>query len=165
MIEKLKQKPLIIMVVCVLIGAAIGVVLSLIIFSDDGGADSNSVGDRFVLATGESPGAPDIWNQPQVIDVWEEAQPLTLDAARSLRWKKDVNCVPGIGYYSRRAAANDKPEPYSLIFDSLERVVGVYIYSENEQQPPWGYREATGPYPYPHWGLHLFFVDSTNACN
>ena len=164
MIEKLKQKPLIIMVVCVLIGAAIGVVLSLIIFSDDG-ADSNSVGDRFVLATGESPGAPDIWNQPQIIDVWEEAQPLTLDAARSLRWKKDVNCVPGIGYYSRRASANDKLEPYSLIFDSLERVVGVYIYSENEQQIPWEYRQATGPYPYPHWGLHLFFLDSTNACN
>ena len=164
MIEILRQKPLIAMIFSVLVGTAIGVVVSLIIFSDDGG-DSNSVGDRFVLATGESPGAPDIWNQPQIIDVWEEAQPLTLGAAKSLRWKKDVKCVPGIGYYSRRAAENDKPEPYSLIFDNLERVVGIYIYSENEQQSPWEYRQSTGPYPYPHWGLHLFFLDSANACD
>tara|TARA_Y100000758_G_scaffold298714_1_gene260316 strand:+ start:597 stop:1091 length:495 start_codon:yes stop_codon:yes gene_type:complete len=164
MIEIFKQKPLIVMFVFIFIGAVVGVALSLIVFSDDGG-DALSVGDRFVLATGESPGAPDIWDQPQIIDVWQEEQPLTLNAATSLRWKKDVQCVPGIGHYSRRAAANDNPEPYSLIFDSLDRVVGVYMYSENEQQAPWKYREDTGPYPYPHWGLHIFFFDSSNACN
>ena len=76
-----------------------------------------------------------------------------------------MQCVKDIGYYSRRVAANDNPEPYSLIFDNLNRVVGVYIYSEIEQEAPWEYTEATGPYPYPHWGLHAFFLDSSNACN
>ena len=164
MVEIIKQKSLLVILVSILVGTAIGVILSLVFISEDD-SDVISLGDRFVLATGESPGAPDIWDQPQIIDVWEEEQPLTLDVAKTLRWQKEAQCVQGIGYYSRRALANDKLEPYSLIFDNLNRVVGVYIYSEIEQQEPWEYREATGPYPYPHWGLHVFFLDSSNACN
>jgi len=164
MIEILKKKPLIVLSASILIGAGIGIVLSLILFSNDT-VDLTSIGDRFVLATGESPGAPDIWNQPQIIDVWEEVQPLTLTAANIARWEKEVTCIPNVGYYSRRAAKNDLPEPYSLIFDNLDRVIGVYLFSENEQQPPWQSSQATGPYPYPHWGLHVFFQDSSNACN
>ena len=164
MVEIIKQKSLLVILVSILVGTAIGVILSLVFISEDDN-DAISLGDRFVLATGESPGAPDIWDQPQIIDVWEEEQPLTLDVAKTLRWQKEAQCVQGIGYYSRRSLANDKLEPYSLIFDNLNRVVGVYIYSEIEQQEPWEYREATGPYPYPHWGLHVFFLDSSNACN
>ena len=164
MVEIIKRKSLLVILVSILVGTAIGVILSLVFISEDD-SDVISLGDRFVLATGESPGAPDIWDQPQIIDVWEEEQPLTLDVAKTLRWQKEAQCVQGIGYYSRRSLANDKLEPYSLIFDNLNRVVGVYIYSEIEQQEPWEYREATGPYPYPHWGLHVFFLDSSNACN
>ena len=164
MVEIIKQKSLLVILVSILVGTAIGVILSLVFISEDD-SDVISLGDRFVLATGESQVAPHIWDQPQIIDVWEEEQPLTLDVAKTLRWQKEAQCVQGIGYYSRRALANDKLEPYSLIFDNLNRVVVVYIYSEIEQQQPWEYREATGPYPYPHWGLHVFFLDSSNACN
>ena len=164
MVEIIKRKSLLVILVSILVGTAIGVILSLVFISEDD-SDVITLGDRFVLASGESPGAPDIWDQPQIIDVWEEEQPLTLDVAKTLRWQKEAQCVQGIGYYSRRSLANDKLEPYSLIFDNLNRVVGVYIYSEIEQQEPWEYREATGPYPYPHWGLHVFFLDSSNACN
>ena len=168
MTKIIKQKPIIGLFAGLLVGAVVGIALVSVVRISDDSNKTNSLGDRFMLVTGESLvntwGGE--WEDPVTEDMfWEEIQPLSLDAARSLRWKKDVKCVPGIGYYSRRAAANDKLEPYSLIFDNLERVVGVYIYSENEQQSPWGYREATGPYLYPHWGLHLFFLDSTNACS
>ena len=158
---------LILVVVTAFIGIGIGLILSLNIFESQS-TQLIGAGDRLMLANGESLIGGGAGKLPvlRVKDqVWEQNQPITLTEARNLRWKIETKCTPNIGYYSRRTAANDLPEPYSLIFDSLERVVGVYIYSENEQQPPWGYREATGPYPYPHWGLHLFFVDSTNACN
>ena len=80
MVEIIKRKSLLVILVSILVGTAIGVILSLVFISEDD-SDVITLGDRFVLATGESPGAPDIWAQPQIIDVWEEAQPLTLNAA------------------------------------------------------------------------------------
>ena len=95
---------------------------------------------------------------------WEEIQPLTLSEANNLGWEKGVICVPNVGYYSRRAAANDFAEPYSLIFDNQDMVIGIYLFSESQQQSPWEQMQATGPFPYPHWGLHIFFTNPSIAC-
>ena len=79
--------------------------------------------------------------------------------------KKILKLWEGLGYYSRRTAGNDTAEPYSLIFDNKDNVIGIYFYSQNEQSHPWQQVQSTGPFPYPHWGLHFLLQDSTNACS
>jgi len=165
MLEIIKQKPLT-AGICItfLIGTFIGIVLSFTIFTKYSGArDGNRVGNHFMLATGGTARTSQ-WEQKIEGENWEEILPLTLSEARSLRWKKDVKCVPNVGYYSRRAALNDYAEPYSLIFDNQDRVIGIYLFSENQQQFPWEQMQATGPFPYPHWGLHIFFKNPSTAC-
>ena len=68
------------------------------------------------------------------------------------------------GRARKNATKSAASESYSLIFDSKDKVIGIYFYSENQQGYPWQQMQSTGPFPYPHWGLHIFFQDSTNAC-
>jgi hypothetical protein len=53
---------------------------------------------------------------------------------------------------------------YSLIFDNQDQTIGIYLFSETQQQSPWEQMEATGPFAYPHWGLHVFFKNPSTAC-
>jgi len=168
MIKIIKQKIVLSgLLVSLLMGTSIGIALSLTVLISDDSSQSVSVGTRFMLVTGNS-AIPAGNTEMRVFvsegQLWEEMLPLTLSEAKNLRWKKDVQCVPNVGYYSRRAAANDLPEPYSLIFDNNDKVIGMYLFSENQQQSPWEQIQATGPFPYPHWGLHIFFQDSAKAC-
>ena len=166
MIDLIKEKPFIGLVITLIFGLAIGLIISLTFLSSDD-SKSNSIGDRLTLATGHS--AISAGNSEQRVFVsegqlWEETLPLTLSEARNLRWEKEINCVQGVGHYSRRNAANDTTESYSLIFDNKDKVIGVYFYSENEQSYPWQQVQATGPFPYPHWGLHILFQNPVHAC-
>ena len=165
MLEIIKQKAVIGgLFITFLIGTTIGLALSFTLLTkDDGASDVNSVGDYFMLATG---GTAILSRRGWKIEGenWEEIQPLTLSEANNLGWEKEVTCVPNVGYYSRRAAANDFAEPYSLIFDNQDMVIGIYLFSENQQQSPWEQMQATGPFPYPHWGLHIFFTNPSTAC-
>ena len=168
MIDIIKEKPFIGLVITLVIGLAIGLILSFTLISSNDGRDIPSAGTLLMLATGHS--AISAGNSEQRVYVsegqlWEENLPLTLNEARNLRWKKEVSCVSGVGYYSRKNAAKSAAaETYSLIFDSKDKVIGIYFYSENQQGYPWQQIQSAGPYPYPHWGLHIFFQDSTNAC-
>ena len=162
MIDLIKTKPFIGLVITLILGVGIGLILSFTILSSDNGG-SNSIGNIFTLATGSAETGSRGYTRSG-IQSWEETLPLTLNEARNLRWKKEVKCVPSVGYYSRRAALNDSAEPYSLIFDNNDKVIGIYFFSENEQGTPWEQMPATGPFPYTHWGLHIFFQDSSNAC-
>ena len=163
MIDLIKVKPFIGFVITLILGAGIGLILSFTVLSSDDGA-SNSIGSVFLLATGSAETGSAGYTRSG-IQAWEENLPLTLNEARNLRWKKEVSCVSGIGYYSRKNAAKSAAsESYSLIFDSKDKVIGIYFHSENQQGSPWEQMQATGPFPYPHWGLHIFFQDSTNAC-
>ena len=165
MLEIIKQKPLIAGIgITFLIGTFIGIVLFFTIFTKYAGAsDGNRVGNHFMLATGGT-SVLSVWDWKIEGENWEEIQPLTLSEANNLGWEKEVTCVPNVGYYSRRAAANDFAEPYSLIFDNQDMVIGIYLFSENQQQSPWEQMQATGPFPYPHWGLHIFFKNPSTAC-
>ena len=168
MFDLIKVKPFIGLVITLILGAGIGLILSFTVLSSDDGEDIPIMGTLLMLATGHS--AISAGNSEQRVYVsegqlWEENLPLTLNEARNLRWKKEVSCVSGVGYYSRKNATKSAAsESYSLIFDSKDKVIGIYFYSENEQDSPWEQMQATGPFPYPHWGLHIFFQDSTNAC-
>ena len=168
MIDIIKEKPFIGLVITLVIGLATGLILSFTLISSNDGRDIPSAGTLLMLATGHS--AISAGNSEQRVYVsegqlWEETLPLTLNKARNLRWKKEVSCVPGVGYYSRKNAAKSAAsESYSLIIDSKDKVIGIYFHSENEQDAPWQQIQSAGPFPYPHWGLHIFFQDSTNAC-
>jgi hypothetical protein len=168
MIDTIKEKPFIGLGLTLAFGLAIGLILSFTLFSSNDGGEMPSAGTLLMLATGHS--AISAGNSEQRVYVsegqlWEETLPLTLNEARNLRWKKEVSCVSGVGHYSRKNAAKSAAaESYSLIFDSKDKVIGVYFYSENQQDSPWQQMQSAGPFPYPHWGLHIFFQDSTNAC-
>jgi len=163
MIDTIKEKPFIGLIITLVIGVAIGLILSFTLLSSNDGA-SNSIGSVFLLASGSAETGSAGYTRSG-IQAWEQNLPLTLKEASNLRWKKEVSCVPGVGYYSRKNAAKSAaPESYSLIFDSKDKVTGIYFYSENQQGSPWQQLQATGPFAYPHWGLHIFFQDSSNAC-
>ena len=164
MIDIIKTKPFIGLIITLILGTAIGLALSFTLLTkDDGASDVNSVGNYFMLATG---GTAILSRRGWKIEGgnWEEIQPLTLSEANNIGWEKEETCVPKVGYYSRRAVANDIAEPYSLIFDNQDLVIGIYLFSENQQQLPWEQMQATGPFPYTHWGLHIFFSDPSIAC-
>ena len=147
-----------------LVGTTIGLALSFTLLTkDDAVSGVNIVGDYFMLATG---GTAILSRRGWKIEGenWEAIQPLTLSEANNLGWVKEVTCVPNVGYYSMRAAENDFTEPYSLIFDNQDIVIGIYLFSENQQQSPWEQMQAAVPFPYPHWGLHIFFTDPSTAC-
>ena len=167
MIELIKEKPFVGLIITLVFGLAVGLILSFTLLSSDDAKEINSLGSLLMLATGHS--AISAGNSEQRVYVsegqlWEETLPLTLSEARNLRWEKEVGCVEGVGYYSRRTAGNDTAEPYSLIFDNKDTLIGIYFYSQNEQSHPWQQVQSTGPFPYPHWGLHILFQDSTNSC-
>ena len=165
MFEMIKQKPLIGgLFLTFLIGITIGLTLSFTLLNkDDGPSDVNNLGDQFILATG---GTAILSERGWKIEGenWEEIQPFTLSAAKNLGWEKEVTCVPNVGYYSKRVTAIDFVESYSLIFDDEDIVIGLYLFSETEQGSPWEQEQAIGPFPYPHWGLHIFFTNPSTAC-
>ena len=165
--EIFKNKSLLILVVLFpLIGVGFGLVLSLNIFATDS-PESKGVGDRLMIASGESLIGGGAGHLPALItkdQVWEQNQPLTLNEATNLRWEMEAKCTPNVGYYSKKAAGNDLPVPYSLLFNNEKKVIGMYLFSEVQQPAPWQQVQTVGPLPYPHWGLHMFFYDQSNAC-
>ena len=49
-------------------------------------------------------------------------------------------------------------------FHNNEKVIGIYMVSEKEQQPPWQKMQTTGPFRNPHWGIHIFFTPPSTLC-
>ena len=165
MIETLKQKSAAaILLIALFGGTSIGIILSFTILNTGSKAsETNRLGDYFMLATG---GTAILSRRGWKIEGenWEEIQPLTLSEANNLGWEKEGACVPNVGYYSKRSATSALPEPYSLIFDKNNKVIGMYMFSEIEQRAPWQKMQARGPFRNPHWGLHIFFTSPSTSC-
>ena len=165
MIETLKQKSaMTILLIALFVGTSIGIILSFTILNTGSKAsETNRLGNHFMLATGGTSRLSQ-WDQKIDGENWEEIQPLTLSEATNLRWEKDPTCVPNVGYYSKRSDTGALPEPYSLIFDKNDKVIGIYMFSEIEQRAPWQKMQARGPFRNPHWGLHIFFTSPSTSC-
>ena len=165
MIEIFKQKFVItILLIALFGGTSIGLIISFsILNTDSNSSEINKLGDYFVLATGGTARLSQ-WDQKIEGENWEEIQPLTLSEATNLRWEKEPICVPNVGYYSKGSDNNATPKPYSLIFDKDDEVIGIYMVSENEQQPPWQKMATRGPFKNPHWGIHIFFTPPSTLC-
>ena len=165
MIETLKQKSaMTILLIALFVGTSIGIILSFTILNTGSkSSETNILGNHFMLATGGTSRLSQ-WDQKIDGENWEEVQPLTLSEANNLGWEKEGACVPNVGYYSKRPATSALPEPYSLIFDKNDKVIGIYMFSEIEQRAPWQKMQARGPFRNPHWGLHIFFTSPSTSC-
>ena len=95
--------------------------------------------------------------------------PLTAAEAVAAGWKDPVLCRVGRGRYFQKGPSGEG-EPYFLMYNSLDRLIGIYQYSEAEMPPPWEQMDSLRGgggltlIDFPHWGLFVYFQDSTRAC-
>ena len=100
----------------------------------------------------------------QIVD---EALPLTGAQAVAVGWKDPILCSPGRGRYFQKTGGGEAP--YLLMYDSADDLMGIYHISTTEMPPPWEFTKeifgGAGPViDYEHWGLFVYFRDSTQAC-
>lgn len=97
------------------------------------------------------------------------ALPMTASEAVAAGWKDPELCRIGRGRYFYKGVAGEG-DPYFLMFNDKDRLIGVYQFSEMEMPAPWEQMESlTGGggqviVDFEHWGLFLYFQDSTRAC-
>ena len=95
--------------------------------------------------------------------------PLTATEAVLAGWKDPVLCRVGRGRYFQKGDVNEV-EPYFLMYNSEDDLIGIYQFSEFEMPPPWERMDSLKGgggltiIDYPHWGLFVYFQDSTRAC-
>jgi hypothetical protein len=57
------------------------------------------------------------------------------------------------------------------MYNDVDSLIGVYLYSSDEMPPPWDKVDEIlggGGIPvvdYEHWGVFVYFQDSVKACN
>ena len=116
-------------------------------------------GAVFLTGDGGRPGA----SRPIV----EEELPLTGAEAVVAGWKDPILCSQGRGRYFQKTGGG--VVPYLLMYDSADDLMGIYHISMTEMPPPWEFTKeifgGAGPVvDYEHWGLFVYFRDSTQAC-
>ena len=144
----------------------LGVAISVVIFS--GGPEDHSLGPVklttggtvFVTGDGGRTGA-----SRQIV---EEDLPLTGAEAVAVGWKDPLLCDQGRGKYFQKVAGEGTP--YTLLYDSEDELIGIYLISDTEKPAPWELTEeikgGAGPIiDYEHWGLFIYFRDPTRACS
>ena len=95
--------------------------------------------------------------------------PLTSVEAIAAGWEDPILCSAGRGRYFQKGDVG-YGEPYFLMYDYLDQLIGIYYFSEGEMPHPWEYQEflkgAGGLViiDFEHWGLFTYFQDATNAC-
>ena len=95
--------------------------------------------------------------------------PLTAAAAVAAGWNDPVLCTVGRGRYFQKGDAGEG-EPYFLMYNSFDRLIGIYQFSEAEMPSPWEQMDSlTGGggltlIDFEHWGMFVYFQDSTRAC-
>ena len=93
--------------------------------------------------------------------------PITLNLANQQGWVKASSCIDGQGFYYTKS----EEQAIILIFDIDGNLIGIYQHSSNVMPEPWS--KTTGPLKtdgspilnYEHFGVYLFLLDPTNACN
>ena len=95
--------------------------------------------------------------------------PLTATEAVLAGWKDPVLCRVGRGRYFQKGDVAEV-EPYFLMYNSEDDLIGIYQFSEFEMPLPWERMDSLKGgggltiIDYPHWGLFVYFQDSTRAC-
>ena len=147
--------------------AAMGAVVMFLVFSWE--PSVTSVGDRVVLTSGgtidQAPRSDSALTSGQ-----EEILHLPLTAAEAVAagWKNPVLCSAGRGRYFQKGTP-DEGEPYFLLYNDQDELIGIYQFSETEMPPPWKrYDELRGAGSLllleEHWSLLVFFRDWIRAC-
>ena len=148
------------------VGIALGLAIWAMLLTEE--SDAASVGDRALLTTGGG-----VISQRRGLgageEIFEVQLPLTAAAAVGAGWVDPVFCSPGRGRYFGRVQAG-VAEPYFLMYDTVDRLIGIYMLSDTEMPAPWlrtDLLQGSGAAPvvdHEHWGLYVYFQEPTRAC-
>ena len=93
--------------------------------------------------------------------------PLKVDEALTAGWNGTIRCHQSQGRFYRKLSGED-PDPMMLLFNGGGDLVGVNLYSANEQPSPWGHlpegllgvqgRQSD------YWDLSIYFISPSEAC-
>ena len=88
--------------------------------------------------------------------------PLTATVAVTAGWNDSGQCLAGLGRYFTKGEG----EPYALMYNKADDLIGVYHFSSNELPPPFVKKAALAEagISTDHWGLFVYFMDPTDAC-
>ena len=97
-----------------------------------------------------------------------EELPLTAAEAVSAGWKDPLVCGVGRGRYFHREEEG-AGDPFFLMYNADDELIGVYLYIKEEMPPPWQHVEGlvSGGLPVldsEHWGMFVYFQEPTRAC-
>lgn len=164
-----------------LIGLIIGVFLPVNVFMNSGknvgdtvSTEADSEENQFVtsvkLMSGTAPVARGEFERGTPLGV-DSAIDLPITAAEAVvgGWKDPVLCSIGRGRFFQKGLVGEG-EPYFLMYDAVDRLIGIYQYSEFEMPPPWEKHDQLSGgggltiIDYPHWSLVIYFRDPVKAC-
>jgi hypothetical protein len=132
--------------------AVLGAVVALILSP---GESESALGDRVVVTTGAG-------------STVSSDLPLTASDARTAGWRDLVTCYKGKGRYFEHTDAQGNPDPFVLMFNADNELIGVYLTSKVEMPGPWEHvptgLEGVASYQFEHWSLPVYFKDPTLAC-
>ena len=88
--------------------------------------------------------------------------PLTTTSANTAGWNESGQCVAGLGRYFTKGEG----EPFALMYNKTDILIGVYHFSLTELPSPFVERPVVleAGISTNHWGLFIYFIDPTNAC-
>ena len=134
-----------------------------------GESDAASVGERAMLVAGGRALQPGRRGLEAIEEAFEAQLLLTAAAAVADGWVDPVFCSPGRGRHFGREQA-DVAEPYYLMYDTADQLMGIFMISGTELPAPWrrmGLLQGSAGTPvvdHEHWGLFVYFQDPTRAC-
>ena len=101
-------------------------------------------------------------------DVGAQELPETIEEANKLGWVGTVRCHAYHGRYVHKQPS-DMAYPLSLILNPRGKLIGIYLYTDQEQpSPPWMNQPEGIPFEAnletSHWGLGVYISDPAMAC-
>ena len=150
------------------VGVVLGVVAMLIIASS--GSETTGLGPVILDSGGTIYRVgryTSLDAQSEREDVSEQL-PLTATEAVSAGWEDPILCSQGRGRYFSKGPEGEG-EPYYLMYDKEDQLIGIYLHSEAKMPLPWrrweelrgaGDRKLLGD----HWGLLVYFREPERAC-
>ena len=159
-----------------IIAAVVFTALGFLISSGDPEESLGSKVGPVVLATGgtvEQSSGSGIYGVSEKEQADDETTqgllPLTVAEAVAGGWIGPVLCSVGRGRYFQQGSAGEA-DPYLLMYNQLDELIGVYLYNKTEMPLPWQrLDELKGAglnkvVDFEHWGLFVYFQDPAEAC-
>jgi hypothetical protein len=152
------------------IALILGIVIGLLIWG--GGFEGSLVGPVTFTSGGTKLPRPsgEPWPSSFAADLVD--LPLTAAAAVAAGWTDPILCSAGRGrYFTKGTAGEVEVDPYLLMYNVADDLIGVYLYSTSEMPPPWEKLDKIlggGSIPvvdFEHWGVFVYFQDSVKACS